>query len=190
MAFRCKAFFILQANIWKIMSHLIVEIKAKCAYAERIRTMLHSENARFHGRDHQIDTYFQAPHGRLKLREGNIENNLIHYHRNNQAGPKLSEVSLHSVANSASLKAVLTAGMEVLTVVDKERDIYFIDNVKFHIDQVQGLGAFVEIEAIDMDGTLGEAKIRKQCEHYLQLFGIPKEDLIDVSYSDMQLSRK
>ena len=172
------------------MSHLIVEIKAKCADAERIRTLLHTENARFHGQDHQIDTYFQAPKGRLKLREGNIENNLIHYHRNNQAGPKLSQVSLHSVANSETLKAVLTAGMDILTVVDKQREIYFINNVKFHIDEVKGLGAFVEIEAIDMDGNLGEAKIRKQCEHYLQLFGIQKEDLIEVSYSDMQLSRK
>ncbi len=172
------------------MSHIIVEIKARCSDAAYIRATLQAKNARFHGRDHQVDTYFQTPHGRLKLREGNIENNLIHYHRNNQAGPKLSEVTLHSVSNSQTLKAVLMAGMEVLTVIDKHRDIYFINNVKFHIDEVKELGAFVEIEAIDMDGSLGKKKIKEQCEYYLQVLGIPEEDLIEVSYSDLLLAKK
>ncbi|GJM31061.1 MAG: hypothetical protein DHS20C18_00620 [Saprospiraceae bacterium] len=142
------------------------------------------------GQDHQVDTYFKVPNGRLKLREGNIENNLIHYHRGNQAGPKRSEVTLHAVSNTSSLKATLEAGNGILTIVDKLREIYFIDNVKFHIDEVKSLGTFIEIEAIDLDGTLGEIKIRKQCEHYLQAFDIKDENLIEVSYSDMLLTGK
>ena len=68
------------------MSHINIEIKARSNNQDRIRDILKSKNADFKGIDHQIDTYFNVPKGRLKLREGNIENNLIFYERKNQAG--------------------------------------------------------------------------------------------------------
>ena len=86
------------------------------------------------------------------------------------------------------LKAVLTQALGVLAVVDKHREIYFIDNVKVHLDRVEGLGTFVEIEAIGEDGNLGEARLREQCEFYMALFEVAEEDLVGVSYSDMVLS--
>ncbi|MDZ7797255.1 MAG: hypothetical protein U5N56_09560 [Candidatus Marinimicrobia bacterium] len=67
----------------------------------------------------------------------------------------------------------------------KERKIFFIDNVKFHIDTVRGLGSFVEIEAINRDGTLGTEHIRDQCGHYMHLLDIREKDLCTASYSDM-----
>jgi len=60
-------------------------------------------------------------------------------------------------------------------VVDKRRHIPWIANVKFHVDDVVGLGTFFEIEAIDREGHLGEARLRKQCEHYRALIGIEEE---------------
>lgn len=166
----------------------IIEIKAHCQHPEKIKTILESNNALFKGIDHQIDTYFQVPKGRLKLREGNIENHLIQYHRPNQAGPKKSSVSLYKTTPDASLKIVLTNALGIKVVVDKKRAIYFIDNIKFHVDQVQGLGSFVEIEAISEDGSMPEATLLAQCEKYIQLFSIADTDLIDVSYSDMLLA--
>ena len=166
----------------------IIEIKAHCQHPEKIKTILESNNALFKGIDHQIDTYFQVPKGRLKLREGNIENHLIQYHRPNQAGPKKSSVSLYKTTPDASLKIVLTNALGVKVVVDKKRAIYFIDNIKFHVDQVQQLGSFVEIEAISEDGSMPEATLLAQCEKYIQLFSIADTDLIDVSYSDMLLA--
>ena len=68
------------------MKHLIIEMKAKCGDREAVRRILRSRNADFKGTDHQIDTYFQARDGRLKLREGNIENYLIFYKRGDKAG--------------------------------------------------------------------------------------------------------
>ena len=59
----------------------------------------------------------------------------------------------------SSLKEVLTKALGVLTVVDKKREIYFIGNVKFHIDTVESLGTFIEIEAQDHDGTIGKDKL-------------------------------
>jgi adenylate cyclase, class 2 len=73
--------------------------------------------------------------------------------------------------------------------VDKKREIYFIDNVKFHIDEVKGLGTFVEIEAIDKDGTIGKDKLQEQCQSFLELFKIPQTDLISVSYSDLLMQK-
>ena len=153
-----------------------------------IRTVLETHEARSVGTDHQIDTYFNVNHGRLKLREGNIENNLIHYVRENQDGPKQSKVLLYKSEPESQLKAVLTGAMGVLTVVDKQREIYFIDNVKFHLDTVEGLGTFVEIEAIDTDGSIGQERLQEQCENYMSLFGIAEADLVSVSYSDLLAS--
>jgi len=167
----------------------LIEIKARCQDPSEIRQILEKNNAKLKGIDHQVDTYFKVKKGRLKLREGNIENHLIHYFRGNQAGPKKSEVLLYKSTPDSSLKSILATSIGVLTVVDKKREIRFIDNVKFHIDVVEGLGNFIEIEAIDMDGSISEAKLLEQCQFYIRLFGVKDEDLLENSYSDMLLTK-
>ncbi len=169
------------------MHRLNIEIKARSHHSKKIQAILEAHQADFKGIDHQIDTYFNVHKGRLKLREGTIEQALIHYQRNNQAGPKKSTVLLYTAPTDAALKAVLTAACGILTVVDKERAIYFIENVKFHIDKVKNLGSFVEIEAIDADGSIGEEQLQAQCRYYMQLLRISEDDLVDVSYSDLLL---
>lgn len=171
------------------MKRLNVEIKARCKNPERIRRILESQEAYFRGVDRQIDTYFKANHGRLKLREGKIENHLIHYFRQDQAGPKKSEILLYNTKPKSDLKEVLATAMGIRAVVDKYRSIYYIDNVKFHVDEIKELGNFVEIEAIDVDGTIGEEKLREQCDFYLRLLQIDKADLLELSYSDMILGQ-
>ena len=165
---------------------LNVEIKARCSDPGKMRGLLDKKDAVFKGLDHQIDTYFNILDGRLKLRQGSIENNLIYYQRTNQAGPKTSHIELFPVAEQSEvLKSILLKTMGIRWVVDKQREIYFIDNVKFHIDQVKKLGHFVEIEAIDSDGSIPESRLREQCAYYLNYLGIQDEDLITHSYSDM-----
>jgi adenylate cyclase class 2 len=171
------------------MKHLNIEIKARSNNHENIREILESHNADFKGIDHQIDTYFKVNHGRLKLREGNIENYLVFYERENKEGPKQSDVILFKSDRESSLKSILINAHGVLTVVDKQREIYFIKNVKFHIDTVQDLGTFVEIEAIDEDGSVGKDILLEQCGEYLALFEIPESDLVSVSYSDLLLEK-
>ena len=72
------------------MNFLNIEIKAKIKNPKRIKQLLIQLKADYKGQDHQIDTYFHVVKGRLKLREGNIENHLIFYQRENQKGPKES----------------------------------------------------------------------------------------------------
>ncbi|MEL6637933.1 MAG: class IV adenylate cyclase [Bacteroidota bacterium] len=168
----------------------IIEIKARCDQQGDIREQLLQRGADYRGLDHQVDTYFQVREGRLKLREGNIENHLIQYHRDDQAGPKHSRVRLHAVPPGDPLKAMLIDALGVLAVVDKQREIYFIDNVKFHLDTVVDLGTFVEIEAIDTRGERSREDLWEQCQYYLKLFAIPSDALVAVSYSDLLIAQR
>jgi adenylate cyclase class 2 len=170
------------------MSYLNVEIKARCNDASFIRNYLLSNQADYKGVDEQTDTYFNVPNGRLKLREGNIENNLIFYERTNQAGPKNSQFHLVKVEDAAGLKAVLTKSTGIKAIVKKRREIYYINNVKFHLDEVPGLGSFVEIEAGNILADLTQAQLKEQCDYYIKEFRIREVDLIEVSYSDMLLA--
>lgn len=169
------------------MSFINIEIKARCSNPENIEQILLDENANFKGLDHQIDTYFNVPKGRLKLREGNIENSLIFYERENISGPKKSQVQLYKTKPESGLKKVLYHSLGINIIVDKKRKIFFIENIKFHIDEVKGLGSFVEIEAIDKHGTIGQTKLEAQCDRYIKKFAINNNDLISVSYSDLLL---
>jgi adenylate cyclase class 2 len=172
-----------------VMSFLNVEIKARCTDPGFIRNYLVASNAVFKGTDNQTDTYFNVARGRLKLREGNIENNLIYYERTNQAGPKNSHFKLVKVEDASGLKETLSQSIGIKVVVEKKREIWYIGNVKFHIDEVPGLGSFVEIEAGNILADLPAQQLKEQCEFYLKEFRIGEEALVEVSYSDMLLEK-
>ena len=137
--------------------------------------------------DHQVDTYFRVPAGRLKIREGRIENALIYYQRSNARRARQSKVELAQLPGRNAIRAVLASALGVLVVVDKRREIYFVGNVKIHLDRVRGLGKFVEVEAIARGGSL--AKVRGQARTFQKLFGIPATDIVPQSYSDLILHR-
>ncbi|MCK6463119.1 MAG: class IV adenylate cyclase [Candidatus Pacebacteria bacterium] len=158
-----------------------IEIKAKVDNPDFIRKILRELSAEFRGIDHQIDTYFKARQGRLKIREGNIENYLIYYERENKKTPKKSDLILCEINNN--LKNTFHKAFNIMCVVRKKREIYFIDNIKFHIDNVAKLGSFVEIEA--MFTTPNNIDAYKQVEKFMKLFNIKNDSIIKCSYSDM-----
>lgn len=164
-----------------------VEIKARCSSPETVRNYLKELKAEFRGTDHQIDTYFNVQAGRLKLRQGRIENNLIFYRRPDQSGPKTSDFTLTPVAGEQAeqLHRQLSEALGTLTVIDKEREIYYLENVKFHIDKVHKLGSFTEIEVMDSDHTLPHERLQAQCAEHMNGLGIEETDLCTHSYSDM-----
>lgn len=165
---------------------LNVEIKARCRDIGAARGRLEELNAVRHGLDEQTDTYFVVPEGRMKLREGRIENSLIFYRRMDQPGPKASHVSRFDLSPADhDLKGVLSDALGVRSVVHKAREIYFLSNVKIHLDEVDGLGSFLEIEAIDTTGQRTRPQLRRQCRALMAKLGVSTEDLLDGSYSDM-----
>jgi len=167
------------------MAFTNVEIKARTNKANTIRNFLLDNKAEFKGVDEQTDTYFNVEHGRLKLRQGNIENNLIFYNRPNQSGPKQSDFDVLKVEDSNLLREMLAKSIGIKVLVHKKREIYFIGNVKFHIDSLEGLGQFVEIEASNKEYPVDITQLHQQCIYYMKEFGIEEGDLVNLSYSDM-----
>ncbi len=163
------------------------EFKARTNKLNELEEKLLKLNPRFIGLDHQTDTYFNINSGRLKLREGNIENSLIFYERQNLAGAKQSKVLLYQHKPDQALKAILVKTLGVKAVVEKNRKIYFIDNVKFHFDEVKGLGTFIEVEAIDKTGTTETTELQSQCEYFAEYFQIEAKDYVSKSYSDLMI---
>jgi adenylate cyclase, class 2 len=170
------------------MQGVNIEFKARMRDEKRVRAALKSLRPRVAGTDHQVDTYFNTPSGRLKLRQGRIENALIFYHRENTARVRPSHVLLcefNDPAQVRKLKKLLAAALGVAAVVDKVREIYFVDNVKIHLDRVRGPGKFLEVEAFVKKGNLRQG--RKQAERMKEMFGVLPEDILSNSYSDLVL---
>ena len=132
---------------------------------------------------HQIDTYFNVPSGRLKLREaqpGRCE--LVFYHRPDVEGPKGCDYTLEPAA--PSIKVLLADALGVLAVVDKVRTLYLWKNVRIHIDEVAGLGAFLEFEAV-LDAMHDDADGKAKLDFLIREFGIQDADHLSVSYLDL-----
>jgi adenylate cyclase class 2 len=172
------------------MTILNFEFKARTSDLKNLEVQLLLLNPKFIGEDNQTDTYFNVTKGRLKLREGNIENSLIWYERQNITGAKQSDVLLYQHKPDKTLKDILIKIHGIKAVVDKRRRIYFVDNVKFHFDTVRKLGTFIEVEAIDNSGKIGIEKLKEQCNKYAKLLKIKPRDYIRFSYSDMVLKNK
>jgi predicted adenylyl cyclase CyaB len=170
------------------MNIINIEVKCRVDDGERVCSLLKDKKATLKGEDEQIDTYFNVDTGRLKLRQGNIENSLIHYFRPESKTLKRSVVRLQQLpSDNDNLLQILTVLHGVLVTVKKARKIFYLDNVKFHVDSVDGLGSFVEIEACDMEGKYTESYLKSQCEDYIEYLGLKKDNFIDCSYSDMVL---
>ena len=169
-----------------------VEIKARCepSQAQRIRSIL-QDTADYRGEDRQRDTYFQVTTGRLKLRQGDIERALIQYDRPDRNGPKTSRYTLVPLTppQDERTREALANSLGILAVVHKIRHIFYDENVKFHVDFLEGLGHFVEIEVRDQEEAVEVEALREQCEHHMRRFGIGPDALVSVSYSDMILER-
>jgi adenylate cyclase class 2 len=169
------------------MKHVNFEFKARLKNEQHIRATLKRLRARFLGRDRQVDTYFRVPQGRLKVREGRLENALIFYKRADASRPRRATIDLMLLPRRNSVRSILKNALKVLTVVDKRREIYFVGNVKIHLDRVRGLGRFVEVEAITHRGDL--RRIRAQARKFQKLFRIARADIVPQSYSDLILRK-
>jgi len=169
------------------MSFSNIELKARTDRAALIRQYLQDEGATFRGIDLQTDSYFITNRGRLKLRQGNIENSLIYYERGDQPGPRESVCRMMEVQDAEQLRVILENALGIRVIVKKKREIYYIRNVKFHLDELIGLGSFVEIEASNKSHPLEVGVLREQCDFYRRAFLIKDEDLVDRSCSDLLL---
>ncbi len=134
----------------------------------------------------QRDTYFDARHGRLKLREEEgAAAHLIAYRRPDISGRRESRYRIAAIAEPDQLKAALADTLGVRAVVVKERQLFVWEGVRIHLDRVDGLGDFIEFEAIVPSASADLAEAAGQVEALRQAFDIADDDLIGESYCDL-----
>lgn len=166
-----------------------VEFKARVNTLELYEQKLLELQAVYIGTEHQVDTYFNTSEARLKLRESGKQNSLIHYNRANTTTAKESDVLYYQHLPNPALKDILSTHLGVKVIVDKTRKIYAIDNVRFHLDVVQQLGTFIEVEAMNEGPFPLTADLKKQCDFYFHAFKLEENQLVRLSYSDLILEK-
>jgi predicted adenylyl cyclase CyaB len=136
----------------------------------------------------QHDTFFQVPHGRLKLRafaDGSAE--LIHYHRPDSAEPKASDYVRVPVADAAALCEALARGCGVIGDVRKRRLLLLVGQTRVHLDRVEGLGDFIELEVVLHDGQADDDG-RAIAERLMQRLGLADAPRLAGAYLDLRRS--
>ena len=162
-----------------------VEIKARCADLASAKKIALGLGAQFAGELQQTDTYFNVARGRLKLREINgRESQLIYYERPDESAARLSNYHIFPVTNPELLKAMLNGALGIWRVIEKQRELYWFENVRIHLDHVEGLGDFIEFEGI-LESADQTREVQGKVAKLQQNFHISSSDLIGLSYSDL-----
>lgn len=138
----------------------------------------------------QEDTFFRSKRGRLKLRRfDERRGELIYYERDDSRGPSESRYMILPTREPVSLRDALSQALGVSGVVRKRREVYRVAGTRVHMDTVEGLGEFIELEAVLGPGEStedGHSRVRE----LVDALGISDEDLIDRAYIDLLLDRE
>ena len=133
----------------------------------------------------QEDIFFNTERGRLKLRIlAPDRGEIIYYERPDQDGPKRSDYQIAETSDPENLKRVLEMAYGIRGIVKKTRYLYMIGQTRIHLDDVQGLGQFMELEVVMSDGQ-SDVEGQTIAEDLMQKLGIQKEDLVKGAYIDL-----
>ena len=164
------------------LSYLDFTLKAKVADVERISKILSNMKALFLGTDHQKDVYFEIPNGKLKWRQGTIENLITHYERIDENGLEKTIVYRYDLNPTQQQIDALYNGYQEIGSFEKERNIFYLGKVKIHLDTTADSQCFIEIEAIDRTGKQSSEELRRQCLDVKEKLEIADADLIKTGY--------
>ncbi|BBP97702.1 adenylate cyclase [Burkholderia sp. SFA1] len=163
-----------------------IEIKARAHQFEKLR-----ERAAALAPDaplvfRQQDFFYDVPTGRLKLRQfdDGTPSELIFYQRDDRDGPKVSYYSRSPVTNPEAMHALLAQALTTRGIVSKERHVYLVGRTRIHLDRVDGLGDFIELEVVlgqDDDEAGGE----QEAHAVFARLGVGEADLVPLAYVDL-----
>ena len=167
-----------------------IEIKARIASVEAIEPRAAALADQGPIAISQDDTFFHCKSGRLKLRVfGATDGELIFYRRADQPGPKESFYERASTASPANLREVLSLAYGQSGRVVKQRTLYLVGRTRVHLDRVEGLGHFLELEVVLEDDEPPEAGMR-EAHLLMSRLGIEPSDLIETAYVDLLANAK
>ena len=161
-----------------------IEIKARINDYDKVKRLVENLCPTLIQTEQQEDTFFNTPKGRLKLRETNGESAIMYYDRSNSFEPKQSDIAISFTNNPDSLKSVLSKSNGIRGIVKKKRILFKYGQTRIHLDDVDGLGKFIELEVVlksDQTSKDGETI----AYNLMNRFDIQKTDLIDVAYIDL-----
>jgi predicted adenylyl cyclase CyaB len=162
-----------------------VEIKARIPELSAIRAKAASLASGSVEAIDQTDTFFVVPKGRLKVRafaDGSGE--VISYDRPNRRGPRESIYQRVACQNARALSQALGSVLAVRGVVTKQREVFHVGRTRVHLDQVDGLGCFVELEVVLAPGE-SLAQGRREAHALLRSLEIPDGALVSEAYIDL-----
>ena len=162
-----------------------IEIKARVADPAALLTRARALTGASPETILQTDTFFHSETGRLKIREfADGTGELISYHRPDAEGPKTSSYAIAPTMDAHALRQVLAAALPVRGVVQKKRLLLLAGRTRIHLDEVKGLGFFVELEVVLAEGDDPGAG-EKEAADLMKQLGIMPEDLVSGAYIDL-----
>lgn len=168
-----------------------IEIKAHLRDADNIKSKVISitglGDISIIGKILQHDRFYRANFGRLKLRyfEEDGTGELIAYDRSNISGPKLSTYTKVHTEIPHTLNDALTKSLGLIGEIKNERFVYIVGQTRVHIDKVEGLGNFIELEVVlNPNQTPEDGKVI--ADKFMELLNIEKKDLIEGAYFDLK----
>ena len=135
-----------------------LELKIKCDFFDEVKNCLEEINADYTGELNQKDIYFRVENRLLKLRIENGEQSLIKYTRDETGKDRWSDFQVIKLPDK-NAEDFFEDLFDIETVVEKKRLVYIYDNTRIHLDKVKGLGEFLELETLVLNG-LKDAKSR------------------------------
>lgn len=166
-----------------------IEIKAYARNFDEIRRRAESLSDEPVNVLPQEDTFFKTPQGRLKLRVLSLnQGQLIYYTRPDQEGPKRSDYHISLTTDPGNLKRVLELAYGIRGVVRKTRYLYMVGQTRVHLDDVEGLGQFMELEVVLREGQ-SDAEGQTIAEGLMASLGVESSDLIESAYMDLLEAR-
>lgn len=162
-----------------------IEIKARVADMQRLRSTTMQLAPEPGQLIHQEDVFFPAASGRLKLRIlADDSGELIHYHRPDTCESKQSVYQIVRTSRPQELRRLLSDALGEAITVRKRREIYLVGRTRIHLDEVEGLGSFMELEVVlDPDQDPGEG--RRIASELMTALDVSESDLVPCAYADL-----
>jgi predicted adenylyl cyclase CyaB len=162
------------------------ELKARCLDLALTRERARAIATRWLGLDQQVDTYFKTAAGRFKLRESSLSGaQLVPYLRPDSPLARRSDYVVIPLPDPERTKQLLAELLGIHRVVRKVREIGLFENVRIHLDRVEGLGDFVELEAVWDGAGAGEAEQARKVTFLRERLAIRDADLVAASYEGL-----
>jgi predicted adenylyl cyclase CyaB len=137
---------------------------------------------------HYIDTYFKTAKGTLKLRESRRQTVLINYENKRINSSISDEVMVYNHKFSNALKNILKFQFGIDKVITTKRKIFCFENIQFHLDKVEELGNFIQLEVQNPDNNFNELQLSAQYDFFWEFLEIQLNQQVNKSYYELNTS--